>query len=83
MIETMAAPLIVHAVTAAPARADALDGYDVRRVALVGAAYLLGTKVADFDAVHVAAALEDVKCCPLCRRQPGIRRRESERCHIP
>ena len=64
-------PLVVHEVTGTARRPARLsDGYEVRAVNLAAIGYLLGVHVADFACVQVAAALEDIKCCPCCRGRP-------------
>jgi hypothetical protein len=64
-------PLVVHEVTGTARRsARATAGYEVRAVTLAAIGYLLGVHVADFDCLRVAAALEDIECCPCCRGRP-------------
>jgi hypothetical protein len=69
---------VVHALSARTSRpGDPFDGHDVRPVTLTAAAYLLGAPIADFDAVRVAAALDDLRCCPLCMRRSRSGRGDS------
>ena len=64
---TATPPLVVHEVTGTTSvEACTHESYEVRPVNLASAAYLLRMSVADFDCVRVAAALEDIKCCPVC-----------------
>jgi hypothetical protein len=73
MLETLARPLVVHAVTAGRKPARDLQGYEVRRVGLPAAGFKLGIAFGDFDSVRVANARLDIRCCPVCRPQPEAR----------
>lgn len=71
---TRTQPLVIHEVTAAtPGRRRISTEYELRPVTLTAAAYLMGTSVASFDAVSVAAAEADLVCCPLCKDHPRRR----------
>ena len=72
MIESVALrPMVVHEITRMRSIGRCpLDGFELRTVGLAAAGYLLHVPVADFDCVWLAAALEDIKCCPCCRGHP-------------
>jgi hypothetical protein len=66
--------LVVREVTTSgSARRGQLEGFEIHGVRLGAMAYLLGTTVATFDAVEAAVALDDIRCCPLCRSHPRDR----------
>ena len=64
-------PIVVHEVTGSQSgEGRPPEGFGRRTVGLAAAGYLLHVPVADFDCVWLAAALEDIKCCPCCRGHP-------------
>jgi hypothetical protein len=67
---TISRPLVYEVTGATRSHASASARYEVRPATLPAAADLLGSPVASFEGVHVAASLADLARCPVCKSHP-------------
>ena len=68
---TTTRPLVYEVTGTMQPPGSASAKYEVRPATLTAAASLLGTPVASFAAVQVAAALADLERCPVCKDRPA------------